>query len=568
MANLRTLARRACSTLVVAIATACGTSIHTNTADLSVPSPDWRDQIVYFVVTDRFADGDPTNDNQDAGEFDPTNNAKYSGGDLRGIEQKIAYIQQLGATAIWLTPPVANQWWDPRVNYGGYHGYWASNFMEVDKHMGSLGDYQALSIALHQAGMYLIQDIVVNHTGDFFYYNDGWNPNDPAQYWARNTGSVPTTAPTQSPFDMDDPTDPAQRVAAIYHWTPDISDFNDENQLLNYQLYGLDDLNTENPTVRSALRKSYGYWISTVGVDAFRIDTAFYVPQAFFSDFMYSTDATAPGIEQVAQANGKQNFLAFGEGFATDAPYDDTNSKKIESYMADSSGNDILPAMLNYPLYGTLGDVLHGGHPTAELGYRIADMMQVFKRPYLMPTFLDNHDVDRFLADGSVAGLQQGLVLIMTLPGIPVIYYGTEQAFTEQRGAMFAGGYASGGVDHFDTNAPLYQFIAQLTALRRQNLVFSRGTPAILDQDSGGPGAFAYRMSYGDVSAVVAINTSDTQPQMRTFATGLRAGTLLENETALNGSAAPLVVAADGTVSVTLPVRSAFVWIAGPNAKI
>ena len=144
--------------------------------------------------------------------------------------------------------------------------------------------------------------------------------------------------------------------------------------------------------------------------------------------------------------------------------------------MADADGNDILPAMLNYPLYGTLGDVLHGGHQTDELGYRIQDMMQVVKRPYLMPTFLDNHDVDRFLADGSMAGLQQGLVLIMTLPGIPVNYYGTGQAFNVQRGAMFAGGYASGDQHHFDTSAPLYRFIAQLPICASRTSVFARRT--------------------------------------------------------------------------------------------
>jgi glycosidase len=548
----------ACASALIA---ACGSSDQTNDLALNVPSPEWQDQIVYFILTDRFNDGDPANDNQGAGEFDPANNAKYSGGDIRGIQQKIAYIQGLGATAIWLTPPVANQWWDPLVNYGGYHGYWAANFEQVDKHMGSLDDYRNLSSALHQNGMYLIQDIVVNHTGDFFYYNGAWDARNPALYWARNTGSVPVTSPSQAPFDMDNPTDPAQQAAAIYHWTPDISDFNDENQLLNYQLYGLDDLNTENPVVRQALRRSYGYWINTVGVDAFRIDTAFYVPQAFFSDFMYSGDAAAPGIRQVAQSNGKQGFLAFGEGFATDAPYQDTNSLKIESYMADSNGADILPAMLNYPLYGTLGDVLIRQHPTAELAYRIQNMMQVFKRPYLMPTFLDNHDVDRFLADGTLAGLQQGLMLIMTLPGIPVIYYGTEQAFTEQRGAMFANGYASGGRDHFDASAPLYTFIAQLTTLRKANKVFSRGAPVILDQDSAGPGAFAYKMTYQSTAAIVAVNTSDSNAVTRTFATGLPRGTLLENRASVGASAGPLIVDTDGNVTTSLPPRSAFVWL-------
>ena len=108
--------------------------------------------------------------------------------------------------------------------------------------------------------------------------------------------------------------------------------------------------------------------------------------------------------------------------------------------------------MINFPLYGTLGDVFARGRPTAELAYRIRSMMPVHADPHLMPTFVDNHDVDRFLAGGSEAGLSQALLAIMTLPGIPTIYYGTEQGFTGQRGAMFAGGFGSGGRDHFDAS--------------------------------------------------------------------------------------------------------------------
>ncbi len=149
---------------------------------LHVASPEWQDQIVYFVMTDRFNDGDPSNNDQGAGEFDPADGAKYSGGDLRGVEAKIDYIKGLGATAVWVTPPVANQWWDPLNNYGGYHGYWASNFMEVDKHMGTLADYKSLSSSLHKSGMYLIQDVVLNHTGNFFSYRGGYDAADPTKF--------------------------------------------------------------------------------------------------------------------------------------------------------------------------------------------------------------------------------------------------------------------------------------------------------------------------------------------------------------------------------------------------
>lgn len=332
--------------------------------------------------------------------------------------------------------------------------------------------------------------------------------------------------------------------------------------MLNYPFYGLDDLNTENAALCNVLRTTYGYWIATVGVDACGIDRAAYAPQVFFSDFMYSADSAAPGIEPVAGSDGKQPFFAFGERFATDLPSRDRKSKKSGARMADSNGNDILPAMLNYPLHGTIDDVLHQGHPTAELGYRIRDMMTVFGHPCLMPAFLDNQDVDRLLAAGSIAGLQQMLVLAMTLPGVPVVYYAAERAFAARRGTMSASDYRAGGQDGLDSSAALYQLIAQLTSLRKQNKVFSHGMPAILDETSAGPGAFAYEMTCANSTAVVAINTSDRQSLTRTLATSVAAGTLLENPVAVGAAIAPLRVAPDQTVTVTMPARSAFVWIA------
>lgn len=109
---------------------------------LNVPSPAWQDQIIYFLMIDRFCDGDSQNNDQGCEEYDPNNTAKYSGGDLRGILQKLDYVRDLGATALWITPPVSHQWWDPLVRYGGYHGYWFSNLQEIDKHFGTLQDYR------------------------------------------------------------------------------------------------------------------------------------------------------------------------------------------------------------------------------------------------------------------------------------------------------------------------------------------------------------------------------------------------------------------------------------------
>jgi hypothetical protein len=300
---------------------------------LHVPSPDWREQVIYFVFTDRFADGDPANNDQGAGEYDPTTTAKYSGGDLQGIIDQLDYIQGLGATAVWITPPVANMWWDPLNQFGGFHGYWARDFTQVDEHQGTIETYQALSAALHERGMFLIQDIVANHVGNYFTWQGAYDPEHPEVNFVRNVDAKPTDKPVQPPFDRNDLTDAGDRDAGIYHWTPAIADYTDPVQEKTWQTSDLDDLATENPVVRKALRESYGKWIREVGVDGFRIDTAKFVEQDFWNDFLHSEDAEAPGMHAVAEATGRDDFFAFGEIFQTSEPMDDAGDRIVTSYL-------------------------------------------------------------------------------------------------------------------------------------------------------------------------------------------------------------------------------------------
>jgi glycosidase len=529
----------------------------------AMPSPDWRDQVIYFAMIDRFADGDPGNNDQGAGEYDPTQAGYYSGGDLKGLEQRLDYIRELGATALWITPPVANQWWNPGHQHTGYHGYWARDFMAVDAHYGTLADYRSLARALHARQMALIQDIVVNHSGDYFSYDGPWNAADPARHFRRHADVDGALAPTQAPFDRNDASDPAQRAEAIYHYTPKVTDFADPEQEANYQMSGLDDLNTENPRVRQALRQSYGWWLREVGVDGFRVDTAFYVPPEFFEDFLYSTDPEFPGIDRVARASGRERFHVFGEGFALDGPGEDAAMRKIDRYMRAEDGQPRMPGMINFPLYGSLVDVYARGRPTADLAERIESMMRIHAQPHLLPSFIDNHDVDRFLAGGSEAGLRQALLAMLTLPGIPTLYYGTEQGFREPRAAMFAAGYGSGGQDHFDTQAPLFRYLQAAIALRREHRVLSRGTPEILHRNPAGAGALAWRMSHETEQAIVVFNSSEQAALLDHLDTGLPAGTRLQPLFAIAGTAPDLRVDTAGQVHLALPPRSGYVWRPG-----
>lgn len=517
---------------------------------LHVPSPDWRDQVIYFVMTDRFADGDPRNNDQGAGEYRPQDAEGWQGGDIAGLRAKLPYIRGLGATALWITPPVAQQWLDPTGRHGGYHGYWAEHFMKVDRHLGTLADLQGLSSDLHRAGMVLVQDIVVNHTGNYFAMRP--------EYAAWLT-TPPVARPSQWPFSLNDPRRAADRRAGVYHWTPDVADYNDPVQEATYQMGGLDDLDTDQPLVRRALRRSHGWWIRAAGVDAFRVDTAFYVTPAFFADFMHARDPAAPGIAEVARRTGRKDFLVFGEGFATDAPGEDKASRRIESYMRDEAGRPRMNGMLNFPLYRALGDVFARGAAPSQLAERLRVQQALHPRLHWMPTFVDNHDVDRFLAGGSEAALRQALLALMTLPGIPVIYYGTEQGFTEPRASMFAAGHGSGGRDRHDTAAPLYRAIAAMTALRRGDKLFSRGAPTVLAANPARAGALAWRTDHAGRSALVAFNTADT-PTLAVLDTGLPAGTRLEGAFGLHGLPTAAAVGAGGRVVLELPPRAGLVW--------
>ena len=204
---------------------------------LHVPSPVWEDQIIYFLMTDRFNDGNRENNDQGYEEYNPQSGDKYSGGDIQGVIDQLDYIQNLGATAVWTTPVMANQWWDGVLEVGGYHGYWPEHFKAVDQHLGTIVDFQKLSHHLHKRGMYLIQDIVVNHTGNYFRIDENaYQRDDPKAGHSFNGLAGPLEAPSQYPFNLIDAGNPDHQSAGIYHWTPPIWDYNDSTQLASYGL--------------------------------------------------------------------------------------------------------------------------------------------------------------------------------------------------------------------------------------------------------------------------------------------------------------------------------------------
>ena len=532
-------------------------------AELHVPSPDWSEQIIYFVMTDRFDDGDSTNNDQGAGEYDPEDHRRYSGGDIKGIENRLDYIEGLGATAVWLTPPVANQWYDSYVDYGGYHGYWARDFKAVDEHYGTLADYQSLSKSLHGRGMYLVQDIVLNHTGNYsFYKQNKFNVDNVCENFELNTQTPPTAAPTQAPLNMNDACNPAHREAAIYNFTPVIRNFQSDLETETFQLSDLDDLNTENPVVRDLLKDSYAYWIENVGVDAFRVDTTKYVSHDMLNDFFWSDN----GVIAKAKDTGRDDFFAFGEVWDYSEAYSDKADKKLASYLGTPEKPEV-PSVINFPLQGTMRQVFATGYPTAELGYRIETMMSVYPDPTRIVTFLDNHDMDRFIKVGTPAALRQALTSVMTLPGIPVIYQGTEHLFTGQRDSMFAAGQGSNGIDHFANTDGMYRFLSELTTLRKTHPALTRGDINIVAQDAERAGIFAYTRAYKNENLLVLFNTASHGLLATGLDLGLPAGLAMPVLFATHEVQPSYQIDNNGKIAVALPANSALVLDLSGKAK-
>ncbi|MGY5450303.1 alpha-amylase family glycosyl hydrolase [Agarivorans sp. MS3-6] len=523
-----------------------------------VSSPEWQDQIIYFLMIDRFNNGDPSLSDQGYGEYDPSSDKKFSGGDLLGVSDKLDYIQQLGATSVWITPPVANQWWDNQQNYGGYHGYWARDFQKVDEHFGNLASYQHLASEVHSRSMYLIQDIVTNHVGNYFTYDKPWEYDASIPCEGFRLIEKPLADGQTLPFPLNQNTC-QDDGSGSFHWTPSITDHNDPVQEKNWQLSDLDDLNTSDPAVRAYLKDSYRKWIREVGVDAFRIDTVKFVDHDFWTDFLHADD----GVISQAEQTGRQNFLTFGEVFESSSAYNTEGEQKMLSYLGEGDDKQ-LGSLLNFPMQTTMTRVFASGQPTDYLRFRIEKMMELFPNPYIMPNFIDNHDMPRFLSQASQADLKQALMTMLSIPGIPVIYQGTEQAMSASRDAMFEGGYRedASSKDSFDSTSEMYLFIQDLAKLRSENPVMTRGDIKVIASDKSGAGVFSFTRHLADEDVLVVMNTANVPMLLNRLDVEQAEGTVFEQKIQANWLQAPAGLVADGNgeISLELPAKSAVIY--------
>jgi glycosidase len=563
-----------------------------------------EDEVIYFVLPDRFENGDPANDRgRLSGDrlktgFDPTNKGFYHGGDLKGLRQRLDYIQGLGATALWVAPVFKNKpVQGPKgQESAGYHGYWITDFTEVDPHFGTNADFKALVDAVHARGMKFYMDIVANHTADVIQFAECEGKNQcpyrsiadyPYQrrggidgapvnpgFTGERDGSAANFARLKDPnyaytVKIPPPEKDIKRPAwlnnPIYYHNRGDSTFRGESSTMG-DFGGLDDLFTENPRVVRGMIDIYGAWIDKYHVDGFRIDTAQHVNPEFWQQFV-------PAMLRRARANHIPNFHIFGE-VATDTA--------DPAHIAENTRLDKLPTVLDFGFLWSVRDVVAGSAGTDELAklFRADALYEGGAAAALrLPTFVSNHDspghfgaaIQRAwpnIRDDEV--LKRDMLaqaMLLTLRGVPTIYYGDEQGFGGKSGGdqnarqdMFPSRVASYNEDkligttsttaqaNFNPNHPLYKEIAELAHIRTSHRSLTRGLQVVrYSQDK--PGLFAVsRFEPGTGREMLLLFNTSTSPIKQ----NVRIETRSSRFETLAGHCAE-AASAPGSVAIELP---------------
>ncbi|MFJ4937305.1 pullulanase-type alpha-1,6-glucosidase [Streptomyces pseudovenezuelae] len=558
----------------------------------------------YFVLPDRFANGDTSNDrggltgSRLSTGYDPTDKGFYQGGDLKGLTKKLDYIKGLGTTSIWMAPIFKNR---PVQGTGsnasaGYHGYWITDFTQVDPHFGTNKDLETLISKAHAKGMKVFFDVITNHTADVVDYEE-------KSYEYLSKGAFPYLTKDGEPFDDADHAAGDRRFPAVdadsFPRTPTVTGANAKvpSWLNDPTMYhnrgdstyagesttygdfsGLDDLWTERPEVVSGMEKIYQRWVRDFDIDGFRIDTVKHVNMEFWTQWATALDA-------YAAKQGRKDFFMFGEVYSADTAV-------TSPYVTQGR----LDATLDFPFQEAARQYASQGGSAQKLGAVFGDDYKYTTdkaNAYEQVTFLGNHDMGRvgyFLNQDNPKATDAELLakdrlaneLMFLSRGNPVVYYGDEQGFTgaggdkDARQTMFASRTAdyldddeigtdrTHASDAYDTSAPLYRQIAALAKLRKANPALTDG---VQEERYAADGAGVYAFSRTDAKTgqeyVIAFNNAG-EAKSATFATGA-ANMAFKG---IHGTDVTTKTDADKKITVTVPAGSAIVLkAAGKPAK-
>ena len=497
------------------------------------------DDVVYLIMPDRFANGDPSNDDPSVsqGLHDRTKARYYHGGDFAGIIQHLPYLKDLGVTALWLTPIYDNaNRLNQRETYDNqaitdYHGYGAVDFYRTEEHFGTLDEFRSLVDQAHALGIRIIQDQVANHTGPYH----PWVQDPPTPTWL-NGSEARHLANTWQTWTLIDPhATPAMRKSTLEGWFVNI----------------LPDLNQNDPEVSRYLIQNTLWWIGRTGIDGIRQDTLPYAPRRFWHDWSGAIKQRYPKFNIVGEVfDGDPALVSFFQGGR--AQFDGIDS-----------GIDTL---FDFPLHYAVRKVFTGGGPPRELAQTLAHDF-LYRDANRLVTFVDLHDVARFLSlpGGTPAELARVFAFLLTARGIPLIYYGDEVAMEGQNDPDnrrdFPGGWKEDARNAFEPagrTAPqqeLWESLRKLTRLRAASDPLRRGSLVDLLVDDN---TYAFARVLPGSQAVVVFNNAAQEVTLRIplAGSGVRDGASLEDAL---GHAPPLR-AQNGTGEVRLPARSVAIY--------
>ncbi|HKT03923.1 MAG TPA: alpha-amylase family glycosyl hydrolase [Rugosimonospora sp.] len=451
------------------------------------PSPeDWRDEVMYSILIDRFQAGPGR-----VIEGDPADGGSRHGGNLRGITGRLNYLSDLGVTAIQLSPVT---WTAP----GTYHGYAPVHLMSVDPRLGRMADLVELIDRAHRRGIRVLLDLVVNHTGPVFQYADGHNR------WKDAPAPVAGGVVHIRPRELADPAHFSRR-GIIADWKdPEQAAFGDFPPSHRH-------LATDNPATARLLEHVACWWLRETDADGLRLDAI----RHLYPPFLTALCAT---VRQYAARLGKHNLLIVGEySSTTDAPIAESLRLGVDTGY-------------NYPEYRRQSWALHGQAPTRDLETSSGTAVAAFGPAHgRLIRFVDNHDVFRFLRYGEPASrLRPALAFLLFSPGIPMLYYGTEQGMRQpsqrldrecsadraaprNREDMFAEGQftsASSAGDKFDPSSEMFRWTQRLIQIRQRFPALRHGRQIVRWSDPRGPGLYALSRIDEGQEVLVVLNTA------------------------------------------------------------
>jgi len=438
------------------------------------------DDVIYLLMPDRFANGDPSNDSPPEYRHPADRNTvlAYHGGDLRGVRDHLPYLKELGVTGIWMTPAYQNS--NPAAS--PYHGYHTVDFYAVEPRFGSMQEFKALVDAAHAAGIKVVQDQVANHCGP----NHPWAADPPTKTWFNYQDRTSKPSNNFEIAALSDPyARPKQRELPLRGWfAGDLPDFNQDDPLVSDYL------------IENAL-----WWIGMTGVDAIRQDTYPYVDRPFWEKWQTAIDRQYPGFVVVGEITAPNPaVLSFFEG-GTRRGGTDTK----------------LPSMLDFPLEGAIREVFGQGQPMVKLA-EILSEDSLYRRPEMLVAFVGNHDGPRMLtaAESDIARLMMAQTFLLTTRRVVHLYYGDEIAMGKGNDrtdrsirADFPGGFPGDAVNAFTPEGrtgdarTVYEWERGLLHFRQEHPALRRGglTELLVNRDQ-----YAYLRTSPEEYVLVVLN--------------------------------------------------------------